>query len=146
MKKIVLLLVFAFLGIGSIWAQNLQYQDAGSKLGAILEVNVTGNRGVPVELIRGTHDILTVKFKMNKTVKGYRLKSYYIIKDVVLPISNLFPSKLTTPLQEGTEQILTLDLDVKMSYPKFSFVLLLILESDEGEPIIAFTLKMKIVK
>ena len=60
MKKIVLLLVFAFLGIGSIWAQNLQYQDAGSKLGAILEVNVTGNRDVPVELIRGTHAITTV--------------------------------------------------------------------------------------
>lgn len=146
MKKIVLLLVFAFLGIGSIWAQNLQYQDAGSKLGAILEVNVTGNRDVPVELIRGTHAIMTVKFKMNQTVKGYRLKSYYIIKDVVLPISNLFPSELTTPLQAGTDQTLTFDLDVKNSYPRFSFVLLLILESDEGEPIIAFTLKMKIVK
>ena len=83
---------------------------------------------------------------MNQTVKGYRLKSYYIIKDVVLPISNLFPSELTTPLQAGTDQTLTFDLDVKNSYPRFSFVLLLILESDEGEPIIAFTLKMKIVK
>ena len=55
MKKIVLFIVFTFVGIVTTWAQTLPFKDSGSKEGKITKVEVTNNVDLPLTFIRGFH-------------------------------------------------------------------------------------------
>lgn len=144
MKKIMLLLVFAFLGIGCMWAQSLPFKDAGSRLGRILQVEVTGSNSVPVIFKRGTHQIFTVKFSVNQDILNYRFKAYAIFDGTPVPVPGAQPIGLTTPFKAGSDHSYLLRIDTQQTAPKITFIMRFILESDKGEVIVAFDIQVKV--
>lgn len=149
MRKIVLLLVLVFLGIGSTWAQSLPVQDAGSQLGEIIDIQVTGNNKLPVVFKKYTHDDITIRFRTKEFIQGYKIKMYTIIQGVTIPIPDLNTSQITglvTPFQAGSEHTFLLRLFTPQEAPSISFVLYIVMEDLRGIPIIAFKIPAEIVK
>lgn len=145
MKKVVLFLVLAFLGIGSTWAQSLPFRDSGSRLGKIIQVEVTGNDNVPVKFIKNTHQIFTVRFVVNQDILNYKFKAFAILNGVPIPIPGVQPVGLKPPFNGGSECFYLVRFDTENTAPKITFTLRLILESEKGEVIVSFDIAVKVV-
>ena len=142
-KKIVLLLTFAFIGIGCTWAQNLPFSDAGSKVGKIVSVSMTGSNTTPIVFKKGTYEHMTVKFISNKKCTKCTLRMYGILKGVPVPYpvdQSLVTNGLILPLQEQQEHEFTFRLNVRNELPELQFIFKVELLEENGEAIFSFTI------
>lgn len=148
MKKVVLFLVLAFLGIGSTWAQSLQFQDSGSKVGKIISVSMTGTSTPPLIFKRGTYEHMTVKFIPNKVCERCTLELRGIVAGVLLPYPTnqlLVQKGLTLPLQANREYSFMFELVTKKSLPILSFILEVTLKDEDGNAIFSFRIPAEII-
>ena len=148
MRKIVLLLVLVFLGIGSTWAQDLKFEDSGSKVGKIISVSMTGTKTPPLIFKKGTYEHMTVKFVPNKICERCTLAIYGIVAGVPIPYpmsQTLVQTGLNLPLQKDKEYTFMFRLNTEESMPVLSLILQVELKDEDGNAIFSFRIPAKVV-
>lgn len=149
MKKIVLFIVFAFVGIVATWAQALPFKDNGSVEGKITKVEVTNNVGLPLTFIRGSHVYFTVEFEALTTINGgdVDLEGYFFYQGAgaILPVNKNCLEGGPSMIKKGDSVKYLIRVNIPKDFPLIYITINLVLKNKAtGNVIISFNMPVLI--
>jgi Niemann-Pick C2 protein len=117
-------------------AGKVDFEDCGSKLGKISEVDVSGCTTLPCSLPRGSTVKFEVTFEPNTNVSAATAVVHGILAGIPIPFPIPNPdgckdSGLTCPLSAGKSYTYSTDLPVKTMYPSVKVIVKWELKSND---------------
>lgn len=147
MKKVLLLLVFAFSAINMAMAERVPFRDSGSDLGRIIEVQATCTSSNSILLLpRGTQVDFTIEFTALEALQGNIAVEctllYWGQPVLSIPVnSEPFP-----PIPAGRTMKYKLSMSIFSSFPSISGVLRITFrDKDTGRNVISFIVDVMFV-
>ena len=113
MKKVLLLLVFAFVAINMAMAERVPFRDSGSDLGRIIEVQATCSlSNSTLLLVKGTQVDFTTEFTALETLQG-NIAVECTLFVLGQPVSFAGENDSFSPMPAGTTRTCKLSMSIK---------------------------------